>query len=79
MTAAPAEIAIIELVTAEIEKAVGSRLTRDECRDLAARSFKIIDDYNRTIAIAVMDKAKDVMVAAAAAAAGANNKPIEGK
>lgn len=74
----PTEIAIIALITAEIDNGLGDRLTADERNGLARQIYKAIDGYQTNVTLAALEKAKDTVIAAAAAAAN-NKQSTEGK
>lgn len=60
---------IHRLVEDEITAELGDLLSPESRRKLAARLIKVIEDYNRQVAISVMEKAKQTMVVQAIASA----------
>jgi hypothetical protein len=64
------------MIVAEIERIAGSRLTPAMREEIADRAIKIIDDHNKTVAIAALESAKGTLVDAAAKET--KNDPLKG-
>ena len=51
-------------IIAEIDRIAGSRLTPEMREEIADRAIKLIEDHNRTAAIAAIETVKKTMVQA---------------
>lgn len=51
-------------IVAEIERITEDRLTPAQREEIAERAMKIIEDYNRTVAVAAMETVKQTLVEA---------------